>query len=54
MPEYLKNRYKSTAIQLFMTIVALISYVFTKISVSFDNGYDKTKHRRMNKNERSH
>ncbi len=34
MPEYLKNRYKSTAIRLFMTIIALISYVFTKISVS--------------------
>ena len=37
MPEYLKNRYKSKAIQLFMTIVALISYVFTKISVGLLN-----------------
>ena len=34
MPEYLKNRYKSSAIRWIMTLVALISYVFTKISVS--------------------
>ncbi|XP_046859690.1 sodium/glucose cotransporter 5-like [Xenia sp. Carnegie-2017] len=38
MPEYLKNRYKSTAIQQFMTIMALISYVFTKISVDIYAG----------------
>ncbi|CAB4009905.1 sodium glucose cotransporter 5-like [Paramuricea clavata] len=38
MPEYLKNRYKSTAIQLFMTVVALVSYVFTKISVDIYAG----------------
>ena len=34
MPEYLNNRYKSKAIRWIMTLVALVSYVFTKISVS--------------------
>ena len=34
MPEYLKKRFQSRWIRTYLTAVALISYVFTKTSVS--------------------
>ena len=34
MPEYLKKRFQSHSVRTCLTIMALISYVFTKFSVS--------------------
>ena len=37
MPEYLKKRFQSKYMRAYMTIVSLLSYVTTKISVSAEN-----------------
>jgi Na+/proline symporter len=39
MPEYLEKRYKSPVMRGIMTFIALVSYVFTKISVSIHAVY---------------
>ena len=36
MPEFLKKRFESQWVRTYLTVVALISYVFTKFSVSAD------------------
>ena len=33
MPEFLKKRFQSHSVRTYLTVVALISYVFTKFSV---------------------
>ena len=35
MPEYLKKRFGGKRIQMYLSVLALLLYVFTKISVSF-------------------
>ena len=35
MPEYLKRRFGGKRIQMYMAILALLVYIFTKISVSW-------------------